>query len=98
MGRFFTDSFNRRTGQAAGDRGGRCASRRPRGSRCHRSGRACCSTPRRQRAPWVSEADIRAKGAIVVGRSPMRPHSAGAFACPVSDLVPEVPRAFERAV
>jgi hypothetical protein len=51
-----------------------------------------------ERAPWVSEADVRTKGAIVVW-----PISDAAGAPPANirarfpDLVPEVPRAFERA-
>ena len=52
-----------------------------------------------ERAPWVTEADIRQKGAIVVwwltdvaGTPPA--HIRERF----PDLVPEVPRAFERAV
>jgi|SRR6266508_23121 len=52
-----------------------------------------------ERAPWVSEADIREKGAILVW-----PLSDAAGMPPVHirarfpDLVPEVPRAFERPV
>jgi Dolichyl-phosphate-mannose-protein mannosyltransferase len=97
MGRFFTESFNRRTGKplaiVVGD--GRLA------------GLVALASPQRpsvlidaatERAPWVSEADVRAKGAIVVW-----PVADAAGAPPAHirarfpDLVPEVPRAFERA-
>jgi hypothetical protein len=98
MGRFFTDSFNRRTGKplaiVVGD--------------ARLGGLVALESPQRpsllldaslERAPWVSEADIRAKGAIVVwpltdaaGTPPA--HLRARF----PDLVPEVPRAFERAV
>jgi dolichyl-phosphate-mannose-protein mannosyltransferase len=97
MGRFFTESFNRRTGKplaiVVGD--GRLA------------GLVALASPQRpsvlidaahERAPWVSEADVRAKGAIVVW-----PIADGAGAPPAHirarfpDLVPDVPRAFERA-
>jgi hypothetical protein len=52
-----------------------------------------------QRAPWLSDEDLRQKGAIVVW-----PISDAAGAPPAHlrarfpDLVPEVPRAFERPV
>jgi hypothetical protein len=97
MGRFFTDSFNRRTGKplaiVVGD--GRLA------------GLVALASPQRpsvlidasyERAPWVSEADVRAKGAIVVW-----PVADAAGAPPAHirarfpDLVPEVPRGFERS-
>jgi 4-amino-4-deoxy-L-arabinose transferase-like glycosyltransferase len=97
MGAFFTDSFNRRTGKplaiVVGD--GRLA------------GLVALASPQRpsvlidashERAPWVSEADVRTKGAIVIW-----PISDAAGAPPANirarfpDLVPEVPRAFERA-
>ena len=97
LGRFFTDSFNRRTGKplaiVVGD--GRFG------------GLVALASPQRpsllidaayERAPWVSEADIRDKGAIVVwplteaGGTPPA-HLRARF----PDLVPEVPRAFERA-
>ncbi|MFL5033196.1 MAG: glycosyltransferase family 39 protein [Xanthobacteraceae bacterium] len=97
MGRFFTESFNRRTGKplaiVVGD--GRLASL------------VALASPQRpsvlidaayERAPWVSEAHVRAKGAIVVW-----PIADAAGAPPAHirarfpDLVPEVPHAFERA-
>jgi Dolichyl-phosphate-mannose-protein mannosyltransferase len=98
MGRFFTDSFNRRTGRplaiVVGD--GRLG------------GLVALASPQRpsllidgshQRAPWVSEADLRDKGAIVVwwltdaaGTPPA--HIRARF----PDLVSEVPRAFERPI
>jgi len=97
MGRFFTESFNRRTGKplaiVVGE--GRLA------------GLVALASPQRpsvlidaayERAPWVSEAHLRAKGAIVVW-----PIADAAGAPPAHirarfpDLVPEVPHAFERA-
>jgi 4-amino-4-deoxy-L-arabinose transferase-like glycosyltransferase len=98
MGRFFTESFNRRTGKplavVVGDArlGGLVALASP-----QRPSLFIDASP--ARAPWVSEADIREKGAIVVwtlsdaaGTPPA--HIRARF----PDLVPEVPRAFERPV
>jgi hypothetical protein len=98
MGRFFTESFNRRTGRplsiVAGD--GRLG------------GLVALASPQRpsllidgliERAPWVSEADIRSRGAIVVW-----PFADGAGTPPAHirarfpGLVPEVPRAFDRPI
>jgi len=98
MGRFFSESFSRRTGRplaiVVGD--GRLG------------GLVAMASPQRprllidaslQRSPWLGEADIRDKGAIALwpatdtaGTPPA--HIRAAF----PDLVPEVPRAFERAV
>jgi hypothetical protein len=98
MGRFFTDSFNRRTGKplaiVVGDE--------------RLGGLVALASPQRpsllvdgafERTPWLSEADLRDKGAIVVwpitdlaGAPP--PHLRARY----PDLVPEVPRAFERTI
>jgi hypothetical protein len=98
IGRFFTESFNRRTGRplaivvGEGRLGGLVALASP-----QRPSLAIDASP--QRAPWVGEADIRAKGAIVVwsltdaaGTPPA--HLSARF----PDLVAEVPRAFERPI
>jgi hypothetical protein len=98
MARFFADSFARRVGKelpiVAGD---------PRTAALVELGAASRpslfleATP--ARSPWVSIRDIRARGAIVVwpttdtaGTPPM------AISQDFPDIVPEVPRAFERAV
>jgi len=98
MARFFADSFARRVGKelpiVAGD---------PRTAELIELGAASrpslylAATPKR--SPWVSMDDIRAKGAIVVW-----PTTDTAGTPPPSikddfpDIVPEVPRAFERSV
>jgi hypothetical protein len=98
MARFFADSFARRVGKelpiVAGD---------PRTAALVELGAASRpslyleATPKR--SPWVSIRDIRAKGAIVVW-----PTTDTAGTPPTSiqedfpDIVPEVPRAFERTV
>jgi hypothetical protein len=98
MGRFFTDSFHRRTGRPLaivigdGRLGGLVAMASP-----DRPSLFIDADPRR--APWVSEDDIRAKGAIVVWPltdAAGTPPSAVRTRYP--DLVPEVPRGFERSV
>jgi hypothetical protein len=98
MARFFADSFARRVGKelpiVAGD---------PRTAELVELGAASrpsvflAATPKR--SPWVSIRDVRAKGAIVVwpttdtaGTPPM------AILADFPDIVPEVPRAFERTV
>jgi hypothetical protein len=98
MGRFFTDSFNRRTGRplaiVVGDArlGGLVALASP-----QRPSLYLDASP--ERAPWLSDDDLRQKGAIVVW-----PISDVAGAPPAHlrarfpELVPEVPRAFERPV
>jgi hypothetical protein len=98
MARFFADSFARRVGKelpiVTGD---------PRTAELVELGAASRpsvfleATPKR--SPWVSIRDVRAKGAIVVwpttdtaGTPPM------AIMEDFPDIVPEVPRAFERTV
>jgi 4-amino-4-deoxy-L-arabinose transferase-like glycosyltransferase len=98
MGRFFTESFNRRTGKPLaivvgdGRLGGLVALASP-----QRPSLFVDASP--QRAPWVSEADVRERGAIVVWRLT---DAAGALPAHLRarfpDLVAEVPRAFERPV
>ncbi|HEX3936685.1 MAG TPA: glycosyltransferase family 39 protein [Xanthobacteraceae bacterium] len=98
MGRFFADSFQRRTGEplavVTGD---------PR-----LAALIALAAPSRPsvffdadpaRSPWVTADDIRKKGAVVVWLSPDTnpappPDIKGYF----PDLVPEVPRAFDRPV
>jgi hypothetical protein len=98
MGRFFADSFERRTGQplavVTGD---------PR-----LAALVALAAPSRPsvffdadpaRSPWVTADDIRKKGAVVVwlatDTSPTPPPDIKVY---FPDLVPEVPRTFERAV
>ncbi|MFZ0607257.1 MAG: glycosyltransferase family 39 protein [Xanthobacteraceae bacterium] len=98
MGRFFADSFQRRTGQplavVTGD---------PR-----LAALIALAAPSRPsvffdadpaRSPWVTADDIRKKGAVVVWLSadttPRPPPDIKAY---FPDLVPEVPRAFDRPV
>jgi len=98
MGRFFAESFERRTGQplaiVTGD---------PRTAAL-----IAVAAPSRpsvlfeaapERSPWVTTDDIRAKGAIVVwlaaDTTPTPPPDIKAY---FPDLVPEVPRAFDRPV
>jgi hypothetical protein len=98
MGRFFTESFNRRTGKplaivVGGERlGGLVALASPQRPSLLVDGEL-------ERTPWLREADLREKGAIVVwpitdlaGAPPQ--HLRERF----PDLVAEVPRAFERTV
>jgi hypothetical protein len=97
MARFFADSFARRVGKelpiVAGD---------PRtaalvGLAASRPSLFLEATP--ERSPWVSIGDVRAKGAIVVWPTT---DTAGTPPAAITqdfpDIVPEVPRAFERAV
>jgi len=98
MGQFFADSFERRTGQklavVTGDPG--------------TAALVALAAPSRPsvffdadpaRSPWVSVDDIRKKGAVVVwltaGTTPTPPPDIKAY---FPDLVPEVPRAFDRPV
>jgi hypothetical protein len=98
MGRFFADSFERRTGQplaiVTGDPG--------------TAALIALSAPSRpsvlfdsapERSPWVTADDIRKQGAIVVwltnDTTPTPPPDIKAH---FPDLVPEVPRAFDRPV
>ena len=98
MGRFFTDSFNRRTGKPLavvvgdGRLGGLVAL-----ASADRPSLFIDASP--QRAPWVSDADIRDKGAIVVwpladAAATIPAHLRGRF----PGLVPEVPQTFERPI
>jgi 4-amino-4-deoxy-L-arabinose transferase-like glycosyltransferase len=98
MGRFFADSFQRRIGKelpiVAGD---------PRTAALIELGTASRpslflnATP--QHSPWVTMRDVMTKGAIVVWPTT---DTAGAppdaIKAQFPDLVPEVPRAFERTV
>jgi len=98
MGRFFADSFERRTGHplaiVSGD--------------THTAALIALAAPSRPsvyfdaepaRSPWVTADDIRKKGAIVVwltaDTTPTPPPEIRAY---FPDLVPEVPRAFDRSV
>jgi len=98
MGRFFTDSFNRRTGKPLavvvgdGRLGGLVAL-----ASADRPSLFIDASP--QRAPWVSDADIRDKGAIVVwpladAAATIPSHLRARF----PGLVPEVPQTFERPI
>ena len=98
MGRFFADSFERRTGQplavVTGD--------------ARTAALVALAAPSRPsvffdadpaRSPWVTADDIRKKGAVVVwltaDTTPTPPPDIKAY---FPDLVPEVPRTFERPV
>ena len=98
MGRFFAESFERRTGQplaiVTGD--------------AHTATLIALAAPSRpsvlfdaepERSPWVTTEDIRAKGAIVVwfaaDTTPTPPPDIKAY---FPDIVPEVPRVFDRPV
>ncbi len=98
MGRFFAESFERRTGQklavVTGD---------PRTAVL-----VALAAPSRPsvffdadpaRSPWVTADDIRKKGAVVVwlasGTAPTPPPDIKVY---FPDLIPEVPRAFDRPV
>jgi 4-amino-4-deoxy-L-arabinose transferase-like glycosyltransferase len=96
MADFFTDSFQRRTGRplriVAGDidNAGLVAAYSP-----DRPSLYLVAAP--ERTPWVADNDIRANGAIVMWPSA---DTAGApppaITARFPDLVPEVPRSFER--
>jgi hypothetical protein len=98
MADFFTESFQRRTGKPLRivigdiDNAGLIAL----GS-ADRPSFSLASAP--SLTPWVSDADVRAKGAVVVWPSA---DTAGApppdIKARFPDLVPEVPRSFERPV
>jgi hypothetical protein len=98
MGRFFADSFERRTGQplavVTGD--------------ARTAALVALAAPNRPsvffdtdpaRSPWVTADDIRKKGAVVVwltaDTTPTPPLDIKAY---FPDLIPEVPRTFERPV
>ncbi|HML13251.1 MAG TPA: glycosyltransferase family 39 protein [Xanthobacteraceae bacterium] len=98
MAAFFTDSFQRRTGQplrvVAGDldNAGLVAAFSP-----DRPSLYLVGAP--ERTPWVGEKDMRERGAIVMWPSA---DTAGtppaAITARFPDLVPELPRSFERPV
>jgi hypothetical protein len=98
MGRFFAENFARRTGAplaiVAGDPG--TAALVALGA----PGRPSLyldATP--ARTPWVTDDDIRRRGAVVVWPSPdTRAQVPAAIAARFPTLVADVPRAFERAV
>lgn len=98
MGRFFAESFERRTGQklaiVTGD--------------LRTAALVALAAPSRpslffdadpERSPWITADDIRKKGAVVVwlasGTSPTPPPDIKTY---FPDLVAEVPRAFDRPV
>ncbi len=98
MGRFFSESFQRRTGRplliVAGDE--------------HTAALVALASPSRpslyldaapERTPWVSRQDIENRGAVVVWPTT---DSSGAPPAEIKarfpDLVPDVPRAFSRSV
>jgi 4-amino-4-deoxy-L-arabinose transferase-like glycosyltransferase len=98
MGQFFTDNFRRRIGQplpiVVGDArlAGLVALASPDRPRLVFDGP-------RERSPWISDADIRAQGAVVVWRSADTGGTPpAALRARFPDLVPEVPHAFTRAV
>jgi hypothetical protein len=98
MGRFFADSFQRRTGHpltvVSGD--------------VRTASLIALAAPSRpsvyfdanpERSPWVTPDDIRAKGAIVVWlTADTNPDPPADIKERFPDLVPEVPRAFDRPV
>jgi len=98
MAEFFTDSFQRRTGRPlriiAGDvdNAGLVAAFSP-----ERPSLYLVGAP--ERTPWIAEKDMREHGAIVIWPTA---DTAGtppaAITARFPDLVPEVPRSFERAV
>ena len=98
MAEFFTDSFHRRTGRplrvVAGDldNAGLVAAFSP-----DRPSLYLVGAP--ERTPWVAEKDMRENGAIVIW--PIADTSGtppAAITARFPDLVPEVPRSFERPV
>jgi len=98
MARFFTETFNRRTGKplafVIGDTrlGGLVALASPDRPSLFVDGAA-------ERAPWIRADDVREKGAIVVWRlTDAAGQPPPAIRARFPDLVPEVPRPFERAI
>jgi len=98
MGRFFADSFERRTGQPLAVVTGDAPT----------AALVALAAPSRPsvffdadpaRSPWVTADDIRKKGAVVVwltaDTTPTPPPDIKAY---FPDLIPEVPRTFERPV
>jgi len=98
MGRFFADSFERRTGRplavVTGDP--------------HTAALVALAAPSRPsvyydadpaRSPWVTPDDIRQKGAVVVWlTADTTPTPPPQIKARFPDLIPEVPRAFDRPV
>lgn len=98
MGQFFTDNFRRRTGKpleiVIGD--------------LHSAGLVALASPDRphlyidgspERAPWLNDEEVRRRGAVLIWPTQ---DAAGAppahLAARFPEIVPEVPRAFERPV
>jgi hypothetical protein len=98
MGRFFSESFERRTGHplaiVSGDEGtaaliALAASSRP----------SVYFATDPERSPWVNMQDIRAKGAVVVWpAAATSPEPPPAIKARFPDLIAEVPQTFERPV
>jgi hypothetical protein len=98
MGRFFADSFERRTGHPlaviSGD--------------ARIAALVALAAPTRpdvyftadpERSPWVTAQDIREKGAVVVWpAAPTTPELPPAIKARFPDLIAEVPQTFERRV
>jgi hypothetical protein len=97
MARFFADSFARRVGKELPIVTGDPRTAALVGLAASRPSLFLEVTP--ARSPWVSIGDVRAKGAIVVWPTT---DTAGTPPAAITqdfpDIVPEVPRAFERAV
>jgi hypothetical protein len=97
MGRFFAETFQRRTGQpltiVAGDPEiAALVAMDPRT-------RPSLLLPAPSRSRWVSVADARAKGAVIVWPATDNPGTPPpALKASFPDLVVEVPRAFERSI
>jgi dolichyl-phosphate-mannose-protein mannosyltransferase len=98
LGRFFSDTYQRRVGKPLEIVGGDL----------HMASLVALASPSRpsvyaaatpERTPWVNEVDVRRKGAIVVW--PIHDalgHAPAAIRARFPDLVPEVPQTFERPV
>jgi hypothetical protein len=97
MGRFFAETFERRTGKplaiVAGDPDIAAL------IALERRSRPSLLMDPPARSPWVSPADARAKGAVIVWPATDTPGTPPAsIKASFPDLVVEVPRAFERPV
>jgi hypothetical protein len=98
MGRFFADSFERRTGRRLAIITGDVAT----------AALIALAAPSRpsvyfdadpERSPWVTPDDIRQKGAVVVWlTADTTPTPPPEIKARFPDLVPEVPRTFDRPV
>jgi len=98
MGRFFAESFERRTGAAFAVVAGepRTAALVALGAPT-RPSLYLDATP--ERTPWVTAADVRRKGAVVVWpNDDTRAQVPAEIAVRFPGLVADVPRAFERMV